>query len=83
MTIGGSACYCWKCGAHEYRLPKCKVANNQDRIDANKKKWEEDNIKKFGGGGNYDRRQFGGGNGSTLCNNNGETNVAASGAAPS
>ena len=58
----GSACSCWNCGAHDHRLQKCEVTNNQDQIYANKNNWEEENDKNSGGGGNYERRKFEGGN---------------------
>jgi hypothetical protein len=67
----GRVSNCWNCNG-DHGVNKCKLPKDQGRIEANKKKWEEDKKKKSGsvssssgsGGKQYDRSKFGGGSGS-------------------
>jgi hypothetical protein len=67
----GRVSSCWNCNG-DHGVNKCKLPKDQGRIEANKKKWEEDKKKKSGsvssssgsGGKQYDRSKFGGGSGS-------------------
>jgi hypothetical protein len=63
---GGCAGACWNCNG-DHGVNKCKLPKDQARIEANKKKWEEDKKKKSGSGGSvsgnrqYERSRFGSG----------------------
>ena len=63
---GGRAGACWNCNG-DHGVNKCKLPKDQARIEANKKKWEEDKKKKSGSGGSvsgnrqYERSRFGSG----------------------
>ena len=66
IPSGGRVHSCWNCG-EDHGVTKCKKPKDQARIQANKKKWEEEKKKKYGSnteglssGNQYERSRFGG-----------------------